>query len=51
MFRIDQILELGLYDEKFLLHEDREFRIRFEKNIKFTEYLFHCINIEDTQKT
>lgn len=34
MFRIDQILELGLYDEKFLLHEDREFRIRFEKKYK-----------------
>lgn len=29
MFRIDQLVELGLYDEQFLLHEDRDLRIRF----------------------
>jgi glycosyltransferase involved in cell wall biosynthesis len=29
MFRIDQLVELGLYDEEFLLHEDKELRIRF----------------------
>jgi len=29
MFRIDQLVELGLYDEEFLLHEDRDLRIRF----------------------
>lgn len=29
MFRIDQLVELGLYDEKFLLHEDKDLRIRF----------------------
>lgn len=29
MFRVDQLVELGLYDEQFLLHEDRDLRIRF----------------------
>ncbi len=29
MFRMDQLVELGLYDEQFLLHEDRDLRIRF----------------------
>lgn len=29
MFRVDQLVELGLYDEQFLSHEDRDLRIRF----------------------
>jgi glycosyltransferase involved in cell wall biosynthesis len=29
MFRIDQLIDLGLYDEQFLLHEDKDLRIRF----------------------
>jgi len=29
MFRIDQLVELGLYDEQFLSHEDLDLRIRF----------------------
>lgn len=29
MFRIEQLIEVGLYDENFLLHEDRDLRIRF----------------------
>ncbi len=29
MFRIEHLVELGLYDEKFLAHEDRDLRIRF----------------------
>ena len=29
MFRIDQLVDLGLYDEQFLLHEDKDLRIRF----------------------
>lgn len=31
MFRTDQIVDLGLYDESFLMHEDRDLRIRFLK--------------------
>lgn len=34
MFRIDQLVELGLYDEQFLLHEDKDLRIRFLEKYK-----------------
>lgn len=29
MFRTDHLIDIGLYDENFLLHEDRDLRIRF----------------------
>ena len=29
MFRADQLIDIGLYDETFLLHEDRDLRYRF----------------------
>ena len=29
MFRIQHLINLGLYDEKFLLHEDKDLRLRF----------------------
>ena len=31
MFRLDQIIDVGLYDEDFLLREDEDLRIRFLK--------------------
>lgn len=31
MFRLDQLVDIGLYDETFLLHEDQDLRIRFLK--------------------
>jgi glycosyltransferase involved in cell wall biosynthesis len=31
IFRTSQILDIGLYDEDFLLHEERDLRIRFLK--------------------
>ncbi len=34
MFRREQMLEVGLYNEEFLYQEDREFRLRFEKKYK-----------------
>lgn len=34
MFRTDQLIDVGLYDESFLLHEDRDLRIRFLKKYK-----------------
>jgi glycosyltransferase involved in cell wall biosynthesis len=34
MFRKEQLLDIGLYDETFLCHEERELRIRFEKKYK-----------------
>ena len=34
MFRKDHLFEIGLYDEGFRCHEERELRIRFEKKYK-----------------
>lgn len=34
MFRKSHLLDVGLYDESFRLHEERELRIRFEKKYK-----------------
>ena len=34
MFRKEQLEEIGLYDESFRLHEERELRIRFEKKYR-----------------
>jgi hypothetical protein len=31
MFKTENLVEIGLYNEKFLLHEEKELRIRFEK--------------------
>lgn len=31
MFRLDQLIDIGLYDENFLSREDVDLRIRFEK--------------------
>jgi len=29
MFRTEQLIDIGLYDESFLLHEERDLRYRF----------------------
>ncbi len=34
MFRVEQLLELGLYDKKLLVHEDKDLRYRFLKKFK-----------------
>ncbi|QWD64358.1 glycosyltransferase family A protein [Polynucleobacter sp. MWH-UH2A] len=34
MFRKSHLLDIGLYDEAFRLHEERELKIRFEKKYK-----------------
>jgi glycosyltransferase involved in cell wall biosynthesis len=31
LFRLDQIIDIGMYDENFLIHEERDLRIRFLK--------------------
>lgn len=36
MFRIEQLISIGLYDEKFLLHEEKDLRIRFKKKYNIT---------------
>jgi glycosyltransferase involved in cell wall biosynthesis len=40
MFQKDHLVDIGLYDEEFLCHEERELRIRFEK-----KYKLHHLNI------
>lgn len=34
MFRMEQLVEIGAYDDQFLAHEDRDLRFRFEKKFK-----------------
>ena len=34
LFQTSQIMDIGLYDEDFLLHEERDLRIRFSKKYK-----------------
>lgn len=34
MFRIEHLIDVGLYDEGFLCQEDKEFRTRFDKKYK-----------------
>lgn len=36
MFKIDQLIEIGLYDEKFFVREDKDLRYRFLKKFKIT---------------
>ena len=34
IFRIEHLIDIGLYDETFLLHEERDLRFRFTKKYK-----------------
>ena len=34
MFRIENLIEIVLYDDEFLMHEDKELMLRFEKKYK-----------------
>ncbi len=36
MYRIEHLIEIGLYDESFLAREDEDIRFRFEKKYKIT---------------
>ena len=36
MFRIEQMIEMGLYDPNFKMAEEEEFRLRFEKNYRIS---------------
>ena len=56
MFRKHTLLEIGLYDEKFKLHEDKDLRIRFLKkytidHIKIPLYRYrrHSNNITNNK--
>lgn len=58
MFKSAHLFEIGLYDEEFQLHEERELRFRFEKKYKIHRlelplyrYRRHENNITNNQKT
>ena len=34
MFRIESLIDIGLYDKSFKIHEEKDLRIRFLKNHK-----------------
>ena len=36
MYRSEQLIDLGLYDEKFLAHEEKDLKIRFDKKFTLT---------------
>ena len=50
MFRLSHLIEIGLYDENFMMWEDKDLRMRFEKNIKLVELNYRYIDIEDMNK-
>lgn len=57
IFRTDQIVDIGLYDEGFLLHEERDLRIRFLKKhgihrleLPLYRYRRHDANITNNRK-
>lgn len=54
MFQKEHLLKVGLYDEEFRYHEDKELRIRFEKSytighiaVPLYRYRRHSANITD----
>ncbi len=56
MFKMDRIIDLGLYNPEFLVHEDKELMMRFLKkykisNIKLPLYRYrkHLTNITNNQ--
>jgi glycosyltransferase involved in cell wall biosynthesis len=40
MFRVDHLIDIGLYDDGFLMHEDRDLRARF-----LTKYNIHRVEL------
>ena len=56
MFKMDRIIDLGLYNQDFLIHEDKELMIRFKKkykisNVKLPLYRYrkHSSNITNNE--
>jgi len=57
MFRKEQLFDIGLYDEKFHYHEEREMRVRFEHRYRINQlalplyrYRRHDNNITNNHK-
>ncbi|OUW24631.1 MAG: glycosyl transferase [Rickettsiales bacterium TMED174] len=57
IFRVEQLIEIGMYDKKFLVHEDKDLRLRFQKKFKINRipiplyrYRKHSTNITNNKK-
>lgn len=57
MFRLEHLINLGLYDENFLVHEDKDLRLRFNEKYKvfriplpLYRYRKHQNNITNDEK-
>ena len=57
MFKKDHLIDLGLYDESFVVHEDKDMRLRFEAkykighlNLPLYRYRKHENNITNDKK-
>ncbi len=57
MFKTNHLIEIGLYNAKFLLHEEKELRIRFEKKYSINRvplplyrYRKHSSNMTNDKK-
>ena len=47
MFRVEHLLELGLYDNSFLVHEDKDLRYEILKKYKIFKIPLPYIDIEN----
>ena len=45
MFRLEHLINLGLYDENFLVHEDKDLRLRFNDKYKVFKFLCPYTNV------
>ena len=57
MFKTNHLIEIGLYNEQFLLHEEKELRARFEKKYSISRvplplyrYRKHSSNMTNDKK-
>ena len=57
IFKVEQLIEIGMYDKKFLVHEDKDLRFRFQKKFKINRipiplyrYRKHSTNITNNKK-
>ena len=57
MFRMEHLIEIGLYNEDYLIHEDKEILKRFNNKFKIYNcpltlyrYMMHSTNLTKTKK-
>ena len=45
MFRMEHLIEIGLYNEDYLINEDKEILKDLKINLKYIIVHYHCIDI------